>query len=130
MKKLLFFVAIFVCFAFVAQAAVPTSGNPTTSKNSTYFSVDDANINAEMAELNALENHVLNNEGTTFSKLTAENNSLVSNAAGVNGLGADEAFKKGGGLPTWALVLIIVGGVLVLLLVLCCVLGALGSSAE
>jgi hypothetical protein len=39
----------------------------------------------------------------------------------------DEAFKKGGGLPTWALVLIIVGGVLVLLVVLCCVLGSLSS---
>ncbi|MEY3239581.1 MAG: hypothetical protein RIR11_1019 [Bacteroidota bacterium] len=127
MKKLLFFVALFVCFAFLAQAAVPTTGNPTTSKNSTYFSVDDAKINAEMAELNALESHVLNNEGTTYSKLTAENNSLVSNAAGVNGLGVDEAFKKGGGLPTWALVLIIVGGVLVLLVVLCCVLGSLSS---
>ena len=40
----------------------------------------------------------------------------------------DKVLMKGDGMPTWAIVLIVVGGVLVLLLVLCCVLGALGSA--
>lgn len=92
------------------------------SSNSTYFSFDNAKIDAATAELSDLESYVLANEGVTYSQLEAEQNSLVANAQQVNGLGVDSALSRGDGMAAWAIVLIVLGGLLLIGLVVCCLI--------
>lgn len=82
-------------------------------------------MNAEMSDLNQLEEYVLSHEGTTYSELTTENNPLVRNESAVNGMDVEDVLAKGGGMPTWAIVLIVVGGILIL----CCVIYVIAAAS-
>lgn len=130
MKKLLTLTLFFAISIFSVQASASFNGNPKSDNSRFFTSIEESTVAAEMADLNALDAYVTDHQGTTLNQMVSENNNLVSNQDAVNGLGVESALQKGDGMPTWALVLIIVGGVLLLVLVLCCLLGSLGSSVE
>ena len=120
----LLILAMFAFFNADAFSSVNPEKSPA-SGNSTLFSLDEAKMNAEMSDLNQLEEYVLSHEGTTYSELTTENNPLVRNESAVNGMDVEDVLAKGGGMPTWAIVLIVVGGILIL----CCVIYVIAAAS-
>jgi hypothetical protein len=124
MKKNLLLLTITFLSWFAAHASTP-AGTPIQpfSGHQAVLSLDEAALNAEMDQLNQLETYVLSNEGTTYAELSAANSALVADQDAVHGLDIADAFKKDS-LPVWAIVLIVIGG----LLVLCCVLALISGA--
>lgn len=124
MKKIWLFLLLMTAFTGSTFASASLNSNPSTASNASYFNFNTEQISAQTAELSDLETYVQHHDGVTYDQLVAEGNTLVANADAVNGLGIDHALTHGGGMPTWAIVLIVVGGLLLIGLAFCCLLSA------
>lgn len=118
---------ILAMFAFFTADAFSSANpeKPATSGNSALFSLDEAKMNAEMNDLNQLEEYVLSHEGTTYAQLATEHNPLIQNESAVNGMDVKDVLARGGGMPTWAIVLIVVGGILLI----CCIVYVIAAAS-